>query len=117
MKTTASNGVELVIGKKYKRKGWTEDDFIEVLDIGILMMWCKNSSGNKTTFEIDTNWLPYEDPQTKPFEKYQKYFICLDREVIKIEYMTTEKAEELKSKSHIGGVYTESEIIELGLKL
>ena len=121
MKTTAtaSNGTILEIGKKYYANDFKSKEWIEIIDISLEEneIWAIDSNGIKSSYLIYYNWFRYKETQPNPFEGYQKFFIHLDSNRIKTEYIPFEAAQELKRKSHILGVYTEQEAIELGLKI
>ena len=106
---TASNGTTLEVGKKYRIDGLIGIKFIEILDIGINEVWTVNSLGGKYPYSIDKRFIPYEDPQPKPFEGYQKWYCVFNG--ITIVYAET------KPLMQAGDCYSESEIIELGLNL
>jgi hypothetical protein len=114
---TLENGTTLKVGEKYRLESWSKGTFIEILFIGEKFFFVKYQNGDEYSWPIDDDWLPYTEPkeEPKPLEGYQKWYIHLDRNVVKVEYMTIEQAEDLKSKKHILGVYTEQEAIDLGL--
>jgi len=109
MKTTASNGTILEIGKKYRIKGLLGIEYVEILDIGYDEAWTVNTNSGKYSYKINQDWLSYEEPLPKPFEGYQKWY-CIHNG-IRIVYA------EIRPVMIVGSCLTESEIIELGLKI
>jgi hypothetical protein len=120
MKTTrASNGTVLEVGKKYSQN---YDDiknkrFVEMLYIGENRLFGINEEGEELSYNIlSYSWLPYEEPQPKLFEGYQKWYVLYQDGTIMEKYGKTK--EKIRTSSyHILNVYDQSEILELGLKL
>jgi hypothetical protein len=104
MKTTASNGTVLEVGKKYRRSIWSKDNYLIVQFIGKV-----NFFADEKAYPIKDAWIPYEEPLPKPFEGYQKWY-CIHNG-IRIVYA------EIRPVMIVGSCLTESEIIELGLKI
>jgi len=111
MKTIASNGTTLEVGKKYRIDGLIGIKFIEILDIGINEVWTVNSNGGKYSYSIDKIFIPYKEPQPKPFEKYQKWYDKYENGIIQVCYS------ESRPIPPNGKCYSEQEAVELGLKI
>lgn len=112
----AANGTELVVGGRYRLEFWNKDDFFQILFIGEKAIFVKPENGYEASYLINNNWIPYTDPkeEPKPIEGYQKWYV-LNNNIIQTVY--AEKKEEIL-KSLIGViVYSEQEVIDLGLKL
>ena len=116
MKTTASNGTVLQVGKKYKIEGLLGIEYVEILDIGINEAWTVNSNGGKYSYSINQDWFPYEEPKQKPFEKYQKFNVLYHDGTI-MEKFGLNKEQIQRSSTYINKVYTVEEVKELGLKI
>ena len=56
MKTTASNGTILEIGKKYRIKGLLGIEYVEILDIGYDEAWTVNTNSGKYSYKHDAVW-------------------------------------------------------------
>jgi hypothetical protein len=113
MKTTESNGTILEIGKKYYLENWTSREWIEIIDISIeeREIWTINDRGVKCSYETGHKYLPYKEPQPKPFEGYQKWYELYENGMIQVCYSIYRPV-----PAH-GKCYSESEILELGLKI
>ena len=98
MKTTAtaSNGTILEIGKKYGLFEYTKGTYVEVLAIGKNKVFLRTNNGYEITQDINQDWLPYEEPQPKPFEGYQKWY-CINKltNVIHVNYFKIEPKEDV----------------------
>ncbi len=116
---TLENGTTITVGSKYFRDAWFKDMYVTVLCIHKDKLFCELSDGTVVgSYNLKEDWLPYEPKEEpKPLEGYQKWYIHLDRNVVKVEYMTKEQAVSLVYKSHILGVYTEQQAIDLGLNI
>lgn len=113
MKTTASNGTVLEVGKTYTATDWKKNEYIKMLAIGKKIIFVEKFESNgdcyETSLALYSDWIPYKEPQAKPFEGYQKWYCVYNG--IRIVYA------EIKPIMHTGDCYSESEIIELGLKI
>ncbi len=114
MKTTASNGTVLEVGKKYRIDGLIGIKFIEILDIGINEVWTANSNEGKYSYSIDKIFIPYKEPQPKPFEGYQKWYIHNTADnTINCIFAENNPV----TVNNVVTAYTEQEAKELGLKI
>ena len=113
------NGTTLKVGEKVTQLSWGNDKIIDITFIGKTLFLGVDNWGYESAYFIIEDWLPYTEPkeEPKPFEGYQKWYIHLSGKSnrVRIEYMTIEKSLELRKSTHILGVYTETEAIELGL--
>ncbi len=113
MKTTASNGTVLEVGKKYYLENWTTRKWIDIIDISIeeREMWTIDDKGLKCSYETGHKYLPYEEPKPKPFEGYQKWYEKYDNGLMQVCYS------KLRPVNINITYYSEQEAIEAGLKI
>ena len=119
-KSELENGTTITVGGKYFLEVWNKGLCITVLFIYKDCLFCElNNRSHIGTYNLNEDWLPYTESkeEPKPLEGYQKWYIHLSGKSnrVRIEYMTIEKSLELRKSTHILGVYTEAEVIELGL--
>ena len=117
---TLENGTTLRVGERYTLD-WKSHEYIKVLAFGENKIFAVDQQGDEDIWDINYDWIPYTEPkeEPKPFEGYQKWYIHLSGKSnrVRIEYMTIAKSLELRKSTHILGVYTETEAIELGLPI
>ena len=116
MKTTASNGTVLELGKKYcisewKEDGWANYGYIKIIAFGKVNVFGETEEGYEIVLDLTKNFLPYEEPQPKPFEGYQKWYEKYENGLMQVCYSKG------RPVNHNITYYSESEIIELGLKI
>ena len=115
-KVTASNDTVLEVGKKYTREDWDEEQYITILAIGEAKIFSVDYTGLEEIWSINTDFLPYEEPKTKPFEGYQKWYVLYYDGTMMVKY--GKSITQIKGSSmYIDAIYTEKEVKELGLKI
>ena len=70
--------MKLEIGKKYTDEDWDKKNWVKIIDIASDRFWGITQDGAKDSWDIDDNWMPYDEP--KPEVKINKYLGAVVRD-------------------------------------